>query len=84
MQAQANHQSPTEREDVRVQSAVLGLVLCEHPTQLTGDDLHREIGDDDATDRAIGELVAVGLLRRDRETVLPTRAALRFDALDGS
>lgn len=82
MQTQASRQAVTRSEDERVQSAVLGLVLCEHPVQLTSEDLRREVGDDDATERAIGELVAVGLLRRERESVLPTRAALRFESLE--
>ena len=81
MHAQAMRSQP-EREDVRFQSALLGLVLCEHPTELTAEDLRRELGDPDATDRAIDELVVVGLLRRAEEAVIPTRAALRFDLLE--
>jgi hypothetical protein len=82
MQTQASRRFTTKHQDERVQSAVLGLVLYEHPIQLTSEDLRREVGDDDATDRAIGELVAVGLLRRERESILPTRAALHFDCLE--
>ena len=63
---------------------VLALVLHEHPAQLTGDEPGREVGSGDTTARAVEELVAVGLLRRDGEAVLPTRAALRFEVLEAS
>lgn len=82
MQPQASQRSDTEREDELVQGAVLALLLREHPTQLTDDDLALEVGQDDATRRATADLIAVGLLRRDGGSVLPTRAALRFDQLE--
>ena len=53
----------TQHEDEQAQSAVLTLVLCEHPTQLTAAELAREVGEGDNTDRAICDLVTVGLLR---------------------
>jgi len=69
-------------DDARAQRAVLSLVLHEHPTQLTICELAREIeGDGDAPERAIRDLVGVGLLRCEGASVLPTRAALHFDRL---
>jgi hypothetical protein len=60
--------------------AVLGLVLYEHPRELTPRELRKEIGDD-AKD-AIVDLLAADLLRREGETVRPTRAALNFYRLE--
>jgi hypothetical protein len=68
-------------EDARAQRAVLSLVLDEHPTLLATSEIEREIGTDDATERAMRDLSGVGLLRREGVTVLPTRAALHFDRL---
>jgi hypothetical protein len=79
MQAQAT--GSTEREDEQVQSAVLALVLAEHPTLLTLGDLVMELGAEDAVGRAVLTLVALGLLRREGGSVLPTRAALHFDRI---
>lgn len=63
-------------------------VLELHPTRLSADELRREIllgrvdfAARDAVDRAVRDLVAVGLLRHDGDSVVPTRAALCFDAL---
>ncbi len=78
----------TESEDRLVQRAVLTLTLAEHPAQLTLDDLGRELSDEpgdfaqrDAIERAVRDLVGVGLLHRHDEFVLPTRAATYFDRL---
>jgi hypothetical protein len=73
----------TEREDERTQSAVLSLVLNEHPAQLTICEVAREVTVDegDAPERAVRDLVGVGLLRCEGASVLPTRAALHFDRL---
>ena len=65
--------------DQGTQGAVMALVLAEHPTQLTLGDLMMEIEDEDAVARAVRDLVAVGLLRREGGSVLPTRAAIHFD-----
>lgn len=70
-----------EREDLRTQSGVLSLVLQEHPTLLTAAEIAREVGPGDATERAMHDLDAVGLLRREGERVFPTRTALHFDSL---
>ena len=68
-------------EDARAQRAVLSLVLHEHPILLASDEIEREMGADDATERAMRDLTGVGLLRREGASVLPTRAALHFDRL---
>jgi hypothetical protein len=72
------HVDPNER----IESAVLALVLAEHPTLLTLSDLVMEIDAEHVVGDAVSSLVAVGLLRREGGSVLATRAALRFDALD--
>jgi len=74
---------PTVREDERTQSAVLSLVLNEYPTQLTICEVAREIavGEGDGPERAIRDLVGVGLLRCEGASVLPTWAALHFDRI---
>ena len=68
-------------EDGRTQRAVLGLVIDEHPTLLTLGDLAMEVEGEDAVVRAVRDLTAIGLLRREGGSVLPTRAALHFDQL---
>lgn len=78
----------TEGEDALAQRAVLSLVLAEHPAQLTICELAREInqGEDfaanDAVERAIRDLVGAGVLRCQGISILPTRAARHFDALE--
>lgn len=67
--------------DDRAQHAVLSLVLFEHPACLASEEIEREIGSGDATERAMRDLAGVGLLRREGASVLPTRAALHFDRL---
>lgn len=69
------------REDAAVQSAVLSLILSEHPALLAASEVEREFGADDAVERAVRDLSGAGLLRREGASVLPTRAALHFDRL---
>lgn len=64
---------------------VLSHVLLEHPALLTGEELRRELLVDlqdfsqtDAHDRAVRDLVAAGLLRREGDSIIPTRAAMHF------
>jgi hypothetical protein len=78
----------TKAEDAAVESAVLMRVLDLHPSQVTLAELIREIGGEqpgfaerDAIERAVRDLAGAGLLHRNDEFVLPTRAALRFDEL---
>ncbi len=74
--------SPAERDDLRTQAAVITLILAEHPTLLTVADVRMELGDcGDAVPRAVRDLTAVGLLRKEGGSVLATRAALAFDRL---
>jgi hypothetical protein len=75
-------------EDRKIQAAVLGLVLAEHPAQLTLPDISREIGgedagfaDTDAIERAVRDLIGVGLLHHSDTLIAASRAALRFDEL---
>lgn len=74
----------TEQEDSRAQRAVLDLVLSEHPAQFTVFELAREInvGEGDAVERAVVDLVGAGVLRCEGASVLPTRAALHFARLE--
>lgn len=60
--------------------AVLGLVLYEHPRELSSTDLRRDFGND--TRQAIVDLMEAGLLKRHGEMVRPTRAALNFYRLE--
>jgi hypothetical protein len=81
---------PASRElpDEACQLGVLSHVLILHPERLSADELRREMlagtqdfSQIDAHDRAVRDLIAVGLLRRDGDSVVATRAALYFDAL---
>jgi hypothetical protein len=75
--------SPTQRDDRATQSGLLGLVLSNHPTILTGEELMRQMSaGSDAFERALWTLRGAGLLREEGESVMPTYAALTFDRLD--
>jgi hypothetical protein len=74
--------------DEAFEAAVLSHLLVLHPTRLSMCELLREMcpasddfGERDGCERAARDLIAVGLLRRDGDSIVPTRAALRFDAL---
>ena len=80
----------TAGEDALVEAAVLRQVLLLHPTQVTLEELVRELAADagdfaerDAVERAVRDLCRAGLLHRSGEFVLPSRAALRFSELAG-
>jgi hypothetical protein len=82
--------SPAD-EDSRTEGAVLALLLSEHPTRLTMDEmilvLHAdpERGDpEDAGERAVRELVGAGLVHREGRFLAPSRAALYFAALESA
>jgi hypothetical protein len=77
-------------EDAAIEAAVLRQLLALHPIQLTLGDLQREIAGEpedfapaDAVERAVRDLAAAGLAHRNRDVILPSRAALRFDELLG-
>ncbi len=64
-----------------VERAVLGLVLDAHPKSLTIPEIARRIGGD-AVESAVRDLVGVGLLECQGDSIQPTAAALRFGALE--
>lgn len=64
-----------------VERAVLGLVLNTHPKSLTIPEVVRQIGGD-AVESAVRDLVSVGLLECQGDSIQPTAAALRFDRLE--
>lgn len=81
--------SSPAREDRRTESAVLTLLLDEHPTRLTMAELALVLHADpdrfdpqDAAGRAVHELVGAGLLHRGDGFMQPTRAALYFARLE--
>jgi len=87
--------NPTDRgsypavQDPKTEHAVLSLVLHEHPTRLTMNELlvvfdaYPDLrGSGDATVEAIYQLLGAGLLHRDGSFLVPTRAALYFARLE--
>jgi hypothetical protein len=81
----------TARDDAQLEAAVLSQVLFLHPTQVTLEELIRELADDpeafaerDAIERAAGDLTRTGLLHRSGDFIVPSRAALRFSELLGT
>lgn len=84
----AEHLTPAT-QDLRDQAVVLTLVLSNWPAHLGLDDLTREIATDpgsfadrDRVERAVRDLVDVGLALRGDAAVVPSRAALRFSQLE--
>jgi hypothetical protein len=76
-------------EDRRTESAVLLLLLDEHPARLTMDELILVLHADpersnpeDAAGRGIRELVGAGLVHREGRFLAPSRAALYFAGLE--
>ena len=76
--------------DTATEATVLRRLLALHPAQVTFHELLREIADEpadfaqrDAVERAVRDLAATGLLHRNDDFLLPSRAALRFDELLG-
>jgi hypothetical protein len=72
------------------QTSVLSLVLLMHPAFWSAEELRREMLADgqsfsevDAHDRAVRDLIAAGLLRREGNSILATRAAMHFYMLHG-
>jgi len=81
--------TPAE-DDAVVEGAVLRLLLELHPALIAFEELLREIaagaadfGQRDALERALRDLAAAGLLHRNGDLVLPSRAAVRCDELLG-
>lgn len=78
----------TAQHDDRLQATVLRLVLDEHPSTFTRNEIHAQLapGDDsfgahDATDRALRDLRSAGLLRCDGDRHHATQPAVRLAAL---
>jgi hypothetical protein len=75
-------------KDKKCGRAVLVYLLYRHPERLTIPGLSRVLNrgggfdDDDSVERAVRELVGVGLLECKGGFVVPTTAALYFDALE--
>lgn len=84
MQTQTSPRPAPQRTDIRTQRAVLALVLHEYPILMTWTDLDEEIAPAVDLNRAVSELVAVGLLSCEGATVLPTAAALHFEWLEAA
>jgi hypothetical protein len=86
--AQRDAASP-DPQDKKTERAALAFLIYKHPARLTIPELSRVLNADggdldngDAVERAIRELVGAGLLECDGAYVVPTRAALYFDALE--
>lgn len=81
----------TKDDDLGIEKAVLQRVLEVHPAQLTVAELVRELAGEepefaerDAIERAVRDLSGVGLLHRNDDFLMPTRAALHYsELLDG-
>lgn len=77
-----------DTQDAKVEHAVLGFLLHEHPDRLTIPEVSRamnrfsDFNSEDAVERAIRELVGAGLLRCQGAYVQPTRAALYYERLE--
>jgi hypothetical protein len=70
-------------QDAHTEHAVLGFVIEELPCLMTVPEIVREIDptDADAVRRAVRSLLAAGLLRQEGASLLPTRAAVRFERI---
>lgn len=75
------HQEASPRSDRGTQRAVLAIVLAAHPKTLTIPNLARQFEEGEA-ERAVRELVGVGLLTCSGVSVSATDAALRHDRLE--
>lgn len=78
----------TRAADLATESTVMRQLLEVHPVLLSRAELIRELAGEnpdfaarDAVERAVRDLVGVGLLHLHGELVLPTRAALHFSEL---
>lgn len=82
---QDSPRSGNERDDERVQRAVLAFVLDQHPAQLTICEVARHLDEPgDEAERAIRDLVGAGVLRCEGASVLPTRATLHLARLEAA
>jgi hypothetical protein len=77
------------RSDEQVEAAVLRQLLLLHPAQVTLEELITDVAADpeefaerDAIERAVRDLARTGLVHRNGEFAIPSRAALRFSELE--
>jgi hypothetical protein len=75
------HDKASPRSDCAVQRAVLALTLAAHPKHLTIPGIAVEIDQGDAGERAVRDLVGVGLLDCGGISIRPSAAAIHFDWL---
>ncbi len=78
-------------DDAAIEGTVLRRLLLIHPGQVTVEELTRDVARDpedfaerDAIERAVRDLARSGLVHRNGEFAIPSRAALRFDELLGA
>jgi len=79
---QAKRSKPPREQDRANQRALLSLALFEFPQHLWIPQLAEQIAATDAVERAVTELITVGLLFRTGSVVLPTLPARHFDWLE--
>ena len=87
---EGHNASPNQTDDLRTQRIVLTHVLALQPSSLTVLDLVREISagsvdfaEGDSIERAIRDLTGIGLLNCPGGLVIPSHAAVHFNALLG-
>jgi hypothetical protein len=75
-------------DDTAVEAAILQLLLAMHPAQVTFGELLRmltmdeaDFGQRDTAERAVEELSAAGLVHRNGDVLLLSRAAVHCDEL---
>lgn len=85
---EAEESSGQGRNDEQVESAVLRQLLLLHPAQVTVEELITDVAADpeefaerDSVERAVRDLARAGLVHRNGEFAIPSRAALRFSEL---
>jgi predicted transcriptional regulator len=88
--AEIDDKRDADGEDAAVEATVLRQLLLIHPGQVTIEELIVDVAADpdafaerDAIERAVRELARAGLVHRNGEFAIPSRAALRFDELLG-
>lgn len=69
-------------QDQPTQRAILALALDAHPKSLTIPDLARQLSGQDAIERAVAELIGIGLIERDGDSIRASAAAVHFDRLE--
>lgn len=82
MQAQPSQHPTDEGDHKKNQRALLALALHEYPDHLTWKMLGGRIAKGDPLERAVRELVTVGLIFCEGDRLLPTLAARHFDWLE--